>query len=279
MWTRFKRRRLLRRPLEAGDEAILDASWPLYRLLSAADRAALAGRTQVLLAEKRFEGCAGLAVTSDMRLLILAQAALLLLGREEDFFYPGLRTVLVYPDPFVVPCRDADELGVVAEGEEVRSGESWERGVVVLAWDEVRSSAAAAPGEFNVTLHEFAHQLDAAWGYTNQAGIAAVRPSEETWARVMTDAYRRLQREVRMGREPVLDPYGAEHPAEFFAVAAECFFQDARRLREGLPELYEALRGFYGQDPACWPWELLEPQTVPEPGKRPRRKEKKRPLP
>jgi Mlc titration factor MtfA (ptsG expression regulator) len=50
----------------------------------------------------------------------------------------------------------------------------------------------------------------------------------------------------------VLDKYGATNPAEFFAVATECFFEKPRSLRHKHPELYDELKRFYQQDPAKW---------------------------
>ncbi|MCU0917914.1 MAG: zinc-dependent peptidase, partial [Planctomycetes bacterium] len=41
-------------------------------------------------------------------------------------------------------------------------------------------------------------------------------------------------------------------PAEFFAVATECFFEIPQDLREAYPKLYEELKRFYQQDPATF---------------------------
>ena len=58
------------------------------------------------------------------------------------------------------------------------------------------------------------------------------------------------KRDSRLGRSTVLDDYGATDPAEFFAVATECFFEKPRVLRKRHPALYEELKTFYRQDPA-----------------------------
>src|SRR6267154_2428485 len=62
-----------------------------FHRLSASDRAELLGHIQVFLAEKRFEGCGGFAITDEVRVTIAAQACLLLLHRETDYF-PHLLT-------------------------------------------------------------------------------------------------------------------------------------------------------------------------------------------
>ena len=71
-----------------------------------------------------------------------------------------------------------------------------------------------------------------------------------TWARVLNAEYERLKRESWMGRPTVLDEYGTTDPAEFFAVATECFFEKPRALEKRHPKLYSELQSFYRQDPA-----------------------------
>ena len=51
--------------------------------------------------------------------------------------------------------------------------------------------------------------------------------------------------------ETLLDPYAAEAPEEFFAVASEAFFVAPHDFRAEHPRFYELLRGFFRQDPAA----------------------------
>jgi Mlc titration factor MtfA (ptsG expression regulator) len=69
----------------------------------------------------------------------------------------------------------------------------------------------------------------------------------------MNREYRQLRRSARRRGDTLLDPYGATGPAEFFAVATECFFDAPVPMRADLPELYELFRAYYRQDPAAWP--------------------------
>jgi MtfA peptidase len=73
-----------------------------------------------------------------------------------------------------------------------------------------------------------------------------------TWARVLSDEYQQLRRDSEQGRTNVLDEYGATNPAEFFAVATECFFEKPIQLRRVHPQLYEELKAYYRQDPASF---------------------------
>src|SRR5713101_5757288 len=98
MFGLLKQRRRLRlraQPFPGDWMRMIERNVPFFRRLSANDQAELLGHTQVFLAEKRFEGCGGLAITDEIRVTIAALACLLLLHRETDYF-PGLLTILVY---------------------------------------------------------------------------------------------------------------------------------------------------------------------------------------
>ncbi len=204
----------------------------------------------IFLAEKTFEGCGGLTVSEEMKVTIAAQACLLLLHRDTDI-YPRLVTILVYPSAYV--ARDVRPIGgpLVLEGQSARLGESWTTGVVVLSWDDVQAGASDIHDGHNLVLHEFAHQLDREDGAINGTPLLEQRSQYLAWGRVLTAEFERLQRDSQLGRATVLDDYGATDPAEFFAVATECFFEKPRTLKKRHPALYEELKTFYRQDPAA----------------------------
>jgi len=228
--------------------AILEKNVPLYGRLPEADRRELEGHILVFLAEKRFEGCGGLELTDEIKVTIAAGASLLLLHRETDY-YPDLRSILVYPSSFISKVTERTSYGVVIESDLVRLGESWGHGYVVLSWDDVRSGAADIHDGHNVTLHEFAHQLDEEDGSANGAPLMEQRSHYIAWARILSAAFEELRHDTMFGNETVLNGYGATNPAEFFAVATETFFEKPHQLKEKHPELYEELKRYYHQDP------------------------------
>jgi len=244
-----KRAALRATPLPPAWVALLENNVPYYANLSPADRTELHGLIQVFLAEKRFEGCGGLQITDEMRVTIAAQACVLLLHRDNDD-YPLLRSILVYPHAYL--ARQAERLpgGIVLEGEQARLGEAWSSGSVILSWDDVVRGAADVHDGHNVVFHEFAHQLDNEAGAGDGAPRLPKRSMYLAWARVLGHDYEELVRSCARHKPDVLDAYGATNPAEFFAVASECFFEKPRQLRKRHPELYEQLRSFYRQDPA-----------------------------
>ncbi len=259
-----RRKRLRSRPFPAEWSALLEQNAPYYRLLDDRDRAELHGHTLVLLAEKHFEGCNGLILTDEIKTTIAGQAGILLLHRKPGY-YPHLSSIVVYPHAYVARRARTDAARVVHEGAEVRSGEAWSLGTVVLSWEDIRAVSSAPGASRNVILHEFAHQLDVENGGTaDGAPLLPKRSMYAPWARVLRTEYERLLEAVEQGHPSVIDAYGATSPAEFFAVVTECFFENPIRLRRHHPQLYEQFRLFYRQDPAA----LRErrPPLVPEGG-------------
>lgn len=245
-----RREKLRAKPFPPEWVAMLERNVPLYRRLPEEDRRELRGHIQVFLAEKEFEGCGGLEITDEIRVTIAAQACILLLHRDSDY-YPGLYSILVYPSAYVAEARKLSPAGFVTEGPEARLGEAWEHGPVILSWDDVRADATDAREGHSVVMHEFAHKLDEEDGIDDGVPALPRRSMYSAWARVIGREYERLRRDAAGGRPTVLDKYGAENPTEFFAVATEAFFTRARALRRRHPELYDELAEFYRQDPAA----------------------------
>jgi len=248
-WRHRRREVLFRQPLRGDRRAILERI-PLYRRLPGKLRPVVHGLVNIFLDEKRFVGCNGLEITDEMRVVVAGNAVTLLLGRGKRHF-PGFQTILVYPDPFVVGHTTYD--GVIETHERsVRSGESWRRGPLVLAWSDITDDARHFGERRNVVLHEFAHKLDEENETMDGLPVLRERSQYAEWASVLGREYASLRRQAFRGEDSVLDPYGAVSPAEFFAVATESFFESPAVMEHQLPELYQQLRRFYGLDPAGW---------------------------
>jgi len=224
---------------------------PFDARLPANDRIELRRRMQIFLDEKRFEGVGGLEMTDEIRVTVAAHACLLLLHRDDDD-YPALSTILVYPTAYRVPILEHSADGMVTEGHQVRLGEAWNAETIVLSWDDVRRGAAGDDDGHNVVFHEFAHQLDMEDRNANGAPALDHHAMYAAWARVLGHEYEQLKNAVERRERTLLDGYGTQSPAEFFAVATETFFEKPVKLRDQHRELYEQLREFYRQDPAAW---------------------------
>ena len=237
-----------REPFPAEWEKALRKNLVPYQRLDREALEQLHNLIRVFLYDKSIEACGGLELTDEIRVTIAAQACLLLLHRDTKC-YARLRSVLVYPGSYV-----AGQKGIFGrDGERsVRLGESWNTGVVVLSWDDVQHGGRDFKDGHNVTLHEFAHQLDQEDGSADGAPILEQRSNYVAWARVLNRDYKTLQKRANKGRKDVMDRYGATNPAEFFAVATETFFEKPRQLKDKHPELFEELLLYYKTNPLEW---------------------------
>src|SRR5205814_4939035 len=244
-----RRRRLRARPFPKDWLTLIQRHVVFFHRLSASDRAELLGHIQVFLAEKRFEGCGGFAITDEVRVTIAAQACLLLLHRKTDYF-PGLLTILVYPVTYMV--EEKRQLGehVWEEGTVSRLGETGRgMGSLVLSWGAVKHAAADPAAGKNVVLHEFAHQLDFENHAEDGTPALATREQQLSWHQVMRTEFALLRAADETGIPTLLDTYGATNPAEFFAVSTEAFFERPYALRARHPKLYAELQSYFRQDP------------------------------
>jgi len=244
-----RRRKLRERLVPETWRGIIARNAPLCAELSEERRRELAGVVQVFLAEKNFEGCGGLELTDEIRVTIAAQACLLLLGHETDI-YPRVQSVLVYPTTFVPRMVEEYDDGVVEEFDDPLDGEAWSTGAVVLAWDDVLHAAQGLRDGYNVVIHEFAHQLDLETGDADGMPRLHGGVDQRQWAETFGREYERHCRDVDRRQHTLLDDYGADDPAEFFAVVVENYFVRPEVLKRKHAELFARLREFHGWDTA-----------------------------
>lgn len=250
-WPHYSLRKALDKPFPTEWRRILQRNLPVYRRMPTDLQLQLKRGIQQFIHEKYFSGHAGLEVTDEMRVTIAASACLLLLNRKTSV-YPGLKYILVYPNAFMVGRESVDETGLSKMRYRSLLGESWSTGKVILSWEDVLRGNLDFEDGANVTLHEFAHQLDHETGSTNGAPFLGSRAGYRRWAKVLTDEFEKLQQAAYRGDQTLLDHYGATEPAEFFAVVTETFFELPQLMQQEHPELFEQLRKYYRVNPIDW---------------------------
>ena len=240
-----RRQRLMAAPFPEAWAALLRMNMPLYLRLPEELRQQLHGIIRVLLAEKRFEGCRGLEMTDEIRVTIAGQAALLLLNRPTQYFR-RLKTIYVYPCSYVVKHEEFDGI-IVTEGEEVRMGESWQSGPVVLAWDDVRRGVRDFREGGNVVLHEFAHQLDQEDGEADGIPILESESEYRRWEQVLDEELDKL----KGGARP---PFAVrdQGPGGILCLGDEAFFERSEQMHHYHRALYDMLKEYYRVDPKEW---------------------------
>ncbi|MCU0286518.1 MAG: zinc-dependent peptidase [Acidobacteria bacterium] len=178
---------------------------------------------QIFLREISIVGTQGKAVTLETKLLVAAGAATLLHGRPswEPPFQDG---VVIFPgDRFDRHFRP---------GKGHFGGMATHRGPMLLTEASLEESSQHLSDGYNVVYHEMAHYFD--------FGGASI-----PWKELITQEWQKAAE----GRSFLRD-YAGVNETEFFAVAAEAFFENPWVMAAQSPELYEALKTFFNLDTA-----------------------------
>ncbi len=272
--------KLLNRLFRRAAPEIDEAPWrqavqamPFLHRLDADDLARLKSLAARFLDTHAVSGAGDFEVGNEVALRIAAQACLPVLNLTLDL-YDDMAGVIVYPAAFVVRHSEVDEAGVVHEWEAAMAGEALDAGgAVVLSWEDAQQDHLWDDGG-NLVIHEFVHKIDMGSGGANgcppflvqfHAGIdpahwkaAFSAAYDDFCARV--DALERqlppdfdeenehhLDLYADLAQALPMDPYGAEAPAEFFAVASEAFFARPAPLQRAYPQVFELLEKYYRQ--------------------------------
>jgi len=240
-------RLISRRGLPENGLDIVERHLAIWQVLDDQERRRLLELADLLLSSKRWEAARGFVLDDTVRLVIAAQAALLVLDLDVEH-YRLVSGIVVHAStvqtsgtrPGLVPGTVTDDplpvLGLAQSG----------RGPVVLAWDQALAGAQRTVRGHNVVLHEFAHKLDMLDGTVDGTPLLPAEVRAD-WVRICTEVYDDLVLGVP---RPPMRWYGATNPGEFFAVATEVFFEQPYELQESEPALYDVLARFYRQDPA-----------------------------
>ena len=240
--------RFRRRGLPPDGPALVAQHLAVWPLLQADEQQRLLALTDELLSRKRWEAARGFSLDDTVRVVIAAQAALLVLRLSIDH-YRLVSGIVVHPSTLQTSgVRPGPTMGTVTADRQTVLGLAQDgRGPVVVAWDQALAGAHRSEPGHNVVLHEFAHKLDMLDGTIDGTPLVP-RDLRAEWIAVCTEVYDDL---VEGRGRPPMRWYGATNPGEFFAVATEVFFEQSRELAAYEPRLYDVLARFYRQDPAA----------------------------
>jgi len=238
-------------PFPSGWDDTIRRNMSHYCMLDDDERNRLRKLIQVFIAEKSWEGCGGLELTDEIRVTISAQACLLILNLPHNT-YENVETIIVYPSEVVLPERKLGFFETAREPLEPAypiSGQAFQLGPVILAWDTVLYQGRQSGTGCNVVYHEFAHKLDMQDGAADGTPRLCGQAEYRDWVKTCSREYLKLLKDVEKGKQTFLDEYGATDEAEFFAVATEQFFGQPIQMIKSAPELYRVLKEYYRQDP------------------------------
>jgi Mlc titration factor MtfA (ptsG expression regulator) len=243
------------------------SAYPFLESLDAEARSRLQELSTAFLRNKEFHGAAGLAVTDAMALAVAAQACLPLVWLMPTAeaaaalrWYDDFVGIVLHPGEVVARREVTDEAGVVHHYREALTGEAMDGGPVMLSWSDVANAGTTAEEGYNVVIHEFAHKIDMRDGEIDGCpplplgflGSANSLQARALWLSRLQAEFDRFSDRVAAAQRfeglvemPWMDPYAAEAPSEFFAVATEAYFVNPRRLAKESPGLHDLLDNFF----------------------------------
>ena len=237
--------------LNSQQKDILLRAMPIYRNMAVTERDKLARHIIWFLNEKRFVGCDGLTLTAEMKLIVAADACVLVLNKPWPL-YKNVKEILLYPSAYYASHATQDSAGLISYHNTIRQGESWPGGTLVLSWHDVLEGNRLPSDGHNLVFHEFAHQLDQETGKTTGTPLLKNAEQYNEWGLIFSRAYTQLKSQVASNKAHVIHSYGATNEAEFFAVITETFLEKPAVLHRYDPDIYRMLVDYYQFDPIAW---------------------------
>lgn len=190
----------------------------------------------------------------DVDRILVASSAVIPIFAFDNWHYPNLTTVLLYPatfnqESFATDGADRNTLGMVGEGSGLQS-------TMVLSKPALRAGFANTTSKENTAIHEFVHLLDKTDGAID--GTPDFMLSKEhikPWVRLIHQNMQAIK-----GHHSDINPYGITNEAEFFAVVSEYFFKRPDLLQSKHPDLFASLEEIFRQNPLTSE-KVIEPES------------------
>ena len=225
----------------AADSFVMDASMLeknvlFYSKLEADDKKKFETDVQYFLQHTRITGVD--TDVEELDKLLIASAAVIPIFYFEKWRYHNLREVLLYSNTMNMQFEtngnaDRNIMGMVGTGPL--------EGSLLLSKPALRQGFSNQSDKNNTAIHEFVHLIDKSDGETD--GIPELLLDKQytiPWLNLMHEQMQQIAK-----NKSDINPYAYTNKAEFFAVAAEYFFERPTLLQEKHPQLYEMMKEMF----------------------------------
>ncbi len=227
----FRKKVLLTQPPSDTEKQILSRHVLFYQRLPGEEKVRFEESVKTFLEKVKVTGVKTTVNNSDR--VFVAAAAIIPIFGFKDWQYLNIHEVLLYPGSFDhefnLEGKDRNVLGMVGTGPL--------QNVMVLSQQDLRTGFLNHTDTSNTAIHEFVHLVDKTDGSTD--GI----PEALLPHKYVLPFLKRIHEEIKkiQSGKSDINPYGATNEAEFFAVAAEYFFEQPEKMRKTHPELFGLL--------------------------------------
>ena len=202
---------------------LLTKKVPFYTELDVDGKAKFIARCMRFINTCEWDFRGRLQPTRDAQYLIASSAIQITFGFDQDFLYPSLQKIIIFPSSFYN--------GMLKR--RLKGGSTRTR--MMLSWEHTLEGFADPSDNLNLALHEFAHSLK----LNAQNGSIKTFFTQyiDYWLAISEEEKLRLKEE----EETFLRKYGGTNDHEFFAVAVEHFFESPEDFRRELPDIFNHL--------------------------------------
>ncbi len=242
--SRKKKKLLLEKldaPLPASWRRVLEEKVAFYKTLDEGGKAVFGERVRLFLATKNIEGI-DVDIDDTIRVMV-ASSAIIPTFAFPGYNYPGVNSVLVYPNSFDLQFRTKRYAGH-AEFISGMVGNRSMNGIVILSKPDLIEGFSGSHNDGNVGIHEFVHLLDKEDGAID--GIPEIlvqQPFVGPWLHEIKNEMSKIAK-----GDSDINPYALESNAEFLAIVSEYFFGNPQKFQKAHPELYQLLSTIFMRD-------------------------------
>ena len=182
------------------------------------------------------------SITAADKILVAASAVIPMFAFK-GWEYPHLNEVLLYNDHF--------NMGFETEGNEDRNimglvGTGVYKDKMLLSKPALVEGFINKTDKKNTAIHEFTHLVDGADGDID--GVPEILMDKQyvlPWINLIHSEMEKMK-----DNRSDINPYGYTNKSEFFAVAAEYFFERPDLFKTKHPEMYKAMQDIFNTDKA-----------------------------
>ncbi|MEO8583816.1 MAG: zinc-dependent peptidase [Flavitalea sp.] len=231
----MKKKVPLKQPSIENEKKILSQHVLFYQKLKDEEKSRFEAALQKFLTTVKITGVN--ATVEDIDRVFVAAAAIIPIFAFKDWEYRYIHEVLLYPDSFnneyMLKGPGRNTLGMVGNGPM--------QYVMILSQHDLRNGFLNQSDKLNTGIHEFVHLVDKEDGYTD--GLPESLIAHEYALPWLKRIHQEIQ-QIKKGKSDI-DPYGATNEAEFFAVAAEYFFEQPHLMQQKHPQLFDMLKQIF----------------------------------
>lgn len=177
----------------------------------------------------------------ELDILLVASSAIIPIFNFENWHYPNINTVLIYPDHFNKELQFSEQHQDRNIGGLVGTGRFENQ--MILSKKALYHGFSNKTDKGNTGVHEFVHLIDKFDGAVDGVPERLMQNQNiMPWLSLMHEKMEDINND-----ESDIRNYGGTAREEFFAVASEYFFERPQLLKRKHPELYQMLSDCFGK--------------------------------